>query len=210
MPLPWDRQAGETTKQYDAFCEYRDMGISRSLVKLKDRLEKKYKRQVGAGYDKMLGRWSSRNHWVARVKSYDTYIEEDRRLRLEKVRADATEQEVLAIKNALAALASRFNEITRNNEWSDMEPADVLKELRETIKLERTVLGMATEISKQETTSTIRIGDVSAESTADLIKDPVISELICSLLDKQEMGTTELRVKKNDVKPPLKAEEKKE
>lgn len=37
----WDRQENETTKAYEAFCGYRDLGTGRKLIKVSEKLNKK-------------------------------------------------------------------------------------------------------------------------------------------------------------------------
>lgn len=72
---PWERQEGETPKQFEAFVKYRDMGEDRSLQKVANELAKS--RQL-------LTRWSSANNWVERCRAWDN--EQDRLLRLEQVK----------------------------------------------------------------------------------------------------------------------------
>lgn len=194
MSLPWERQPGETNKQYGAFALYRDMGINRSLVKLRLEVEKKWGKK-GKGYEKMLQRWSSKNHWQARVKAYDGHVEEERRLKLEKVRAESMEQHIQITKNVFNALAVRFNELTKNEEWEQLAPEDMLKEMREFIKLERMMLGMPTDITKTETTNTVKLAGNDTEPS-ELMRNPEFAEMACKMLDMLEMGTTELKAKK--------------
>lgn len=66
-PEPWERQQSETSKAYEAFCIYRDLGPSRSIAKVGERLGKN---------TVTLERWSSRNDWVKRSTAWDE--EQDR------------------------------------------------------------------------------------------------------------------------------------
>lgn len=72
MGEPWERQTGESSKAYRAFCIYRDLGPKRSL-----------RRTAGVYYNEKpgvnLGRiklWSSKYHWVARCEAWDDYQDE--------------------------------------------------------------------------------------------------------------------------------------
>ena len=58
----WDRQEGETAKQYEAFCIYRNMGIERSQRKVSEQLGKS---------EALMSRWASLNNWTERVTAYD-------------------------------------------------------------------------------------------------------------------------------------------
>ena len=66
-PKPWDRRPGETTKAYEAFCKYRDMGRERSLSKVAKELQKSAT---------IMGRWSGQHDWVKRAAKWDD--EQDR------------------------------------------------------------------------------------------------------------------------------------
>lgn len=81
-PKPWERQPDETTKQYEAFCVYRDMGTERTHEKVGKRLGK----STG-----LMERWSSKNQWVNRVTAWD-----DEQERIE--REAAQKQQLEAIK----------------------------------------------------------------------------------------------------------------
>lgn len=64
---PWEPQKGESMPAYQAFAEYRDMGLDRSQEAVAAKLSKS--RQL-------LGRWASRWSWVARSRDYDAHMAE--------------------------------------------------------------------------------------------------------------------------------------
>ena len=66
-PEPWERQKGESAKAYEAFSEYRDMGASRSLSKVAEKLQKS---------GTLIGRWSGNYEGVKRAAAWDA--EQDR------------------------------------------------------------------------------------------------------------------------------------
>lgn len=61
-PEPWERQESESTKAYEAFSIYRDMGIQRSLSKVAEKLQKSFT---------LIGRWSRTYDWVNRAGKWD-------------------------------------------------------------------------------------------------------------------------------------------
>lgn len=65
-PEPWERQKGENSKRYEAFCIYRDMH-PRSLYKVAEELGKSRT---------LITRWSGEDKWVDRAASWDD--EQDR------------------------------------------------------------------------------------------------------------------------------------
>lgn len=66
-PDPWERQPEETTKAFEAFCVYRDLGTERSIAKAG--------KQLGKNRVTLEG-WSSKYDWVKRVAAWDA--EQDR------------------------------------------------------------------------------------------------------------------------------------
>jgi hypothetical protein len=76
---PWDYLPElDTSKSYEAFKEYRDMGLSRSLDKVRQLLSK------AAGYVGQLERWSRTHFWPARVQAFDQYIDQQQQAALVK------------------------------------------------------------------------------------------------------------------------------
>lgn len=75
-PEPWERQIGETSKAWEAFRTYRDIGPGRSIAKAGEILGKN---RV------TLEQWSSKNSWVKRAAAWDD--EQDRIARQEQVKA---------------------------------------------------------------------------------------------------------------------------
>lgn len=99
---PWDYLPDiDTSKSYEAFKEYRDMGLSRSLDKVRRLLRK------AAGYVSQLERWSRQHLWPARVQAFDSHIE--------KIKNEtAIQNEVLSHKQELKL----FRDRAKNLGWS--------------------------------------------------------------------------------------------
>ena len=60
---PWDRQPGETSKAYEAFVIYRDMGSQRTVRGVAEHLTKS---------EQLIKGWSGKNNWVARAAAWDS------------------------------------------------------------------------------------------------------------------------------------------
>lgn len=88
---PWERQEGETNKQFEAFCIYRDMGI--------DRTHRKVANELGKSAT-LISRWASLNDWAERVKAYDD--EQDRLNRI------AQQKEIAQMRKKHANVASKM------------------------------------------------------------------------------------------------------
>lgn len=78
QPAVWEQLADENTKQYQAFFDYCQMGVGRSL----DKLCAQYASQKGAQDApkppttnlSTLKSWSSKFDWVARVAAWDQHL----------------------------------------------------------------------------------------------------------------------------------------
>jgi hypothetical protein len=68
----WERQEGETTKAYAAFCAYRDYGIDRSIQKVVNKYIE------NAWSMTLLLRWSAKYNWVKRCVAFDSYMDKER------------------------------------------------------------------------------------------------------------------------------------
>lgn len=70
-PHPWERQPDETEAAYAAFCVFRDLGVSRSVIGA-------YRQQRGIkGASKASGEWSrlvKAHDWHARVLAWDNHL----------------------------------------------------------------------------------------------------------------------------------------
>jgi len=91
QPKPWQRQDGETVKAFTAFCQYRDLGLARTL-------KRGYELYAGLEIGSRRGDpppyyqdWSAKNRWIKRAQEYDEYmLEMQREAEEEKVRSGAT------------------------------------------------------------------------------------------------------------------------
>jgi len=77
----WTRRKGERSKAYSLFCIYRDLGINRSLDKVKQKYCETEDDTISISYVTKL---SGANGWVERAEAYDDYLEEKTRLDNEK------------------------------------------------------------------------------------------------------------------------------
>jgi len=135
----WERQPGEGSKAYAAFCVYRDLGPERSLEKVRQNLDKPRTR-------KWLGDWSVKYNWVERAQAYDDYIERKKREKNEKEILEMAERHAKLAKAFLLMIAQALQQI----DPAQLSPSDMAKWLEVATKLERLSRGVPTEIGKQE------------------------------------------------------------
>lgn len=67
MAEKWERQEGESAKQYAYFKTFLDLGALRTIPKVQEKCSK------SASY---LSKLSVQNNWIARADAYDRYIDE--------------------------------------------------------------------------------------------------------------------------------------
>ena len=66
----WEKQKGETTKSYDAFMRYRELGYTRSIQKVSQMYANETGRRVNT-IAQQLKRWSVKYDWVKRAEAWD-------------------------------------------------------------------------------------------------------------------------------------------
>lgn len=76
--LSWERLPGESSKAFDAFRVYRDMGPDRTMPRAVAILGRP------VGYIRGMEDWSRQYHWTDRCKRYDDYLERKMRIAAEQ------------------------------------------------------------------------------------------------------------------------------
>ena len=135
-PDAWERQQGESTRAYEAFALYRDMGADRSLRKVVQSLNKNLT---------TIAEWSTKYEWVKRVAEWDA--EQDRIARnaqieeIKKMRKRHAE-----VANSMIIKAARA--LNRMKE-EDIRPADISRFIEVASKLERLSRGDTSEVIEE-------------------------------------------------------------
>lgn len=139
-PLPWERRENESTKAYEAFCIYRDMGRERSLSKVAEKLQKSFT---------LMGRWSREYGWVDRAAKWDDEQDRIEREQAQKEQAKAIREmrkrhadlaQAMLIKSARALARIPDDEI---------KPVDVSRMVDIASKLERISRGDVGEVIEE-------------------------------------------------------------
>ncbi|WP_316749150.1 hypothetical protein [Streptomyces herbicida] len=125
----WERQPSESAAAWEAFACYRDLGLSRSIGKVAERLAKSRT---------LIERWSTTHRWVLRAEAWDR--EQDRLWRGEQQQA-ARE---VARRHARLASAAQSKIIAQLQQLDParLSPSDVIRWLEVTIRIERQAYGM--------------------------------------------------------------------
>jgi len=176
----WDRQPHETSRSYELFCVYRNLGPERSLAKARESAE-------GIPSVARLKVLSRKWNWVERCQKYDDYLEHQDRLRQEKERHQMRERHAkiavlgqnIAVKG-LEKLLARVQE-----DEKAVAPADLTRLFDTSVKVERLSRGEPTEIEKSEHTGSL---DIEAKYRAMTPEDRR-AEMVRILRD--ELGMTQ-------------------
>ena len=78
---PWERQKGETEKQFAGFCAYRDAGSGRQIAAVYRQVYSKPNAKQAAGF---FSKWAIGNNWDERAAAYDDHMESVLQLQREK------------------------------------------------------------------------------------------------------------------------------
>ena len=181
----WERVEGESAKSFEAFRKYRDMGVSRSLSKVSEEMDKSLR---------LLKRWSAAHRWVARVDAYDAYMEKKALDVYENKLEDVNEAHLDMVRSAresvmvpLRALLQRIDKLKESGGLTADEIKDIptekllgiarpyVKLTLDVIKMERLLYGLPTQTIKTE-------GRVSHELSHDI---KVVNEFVESLPDEE-------------------------
>ena len=132
IPEPWERQPNESSRAFEAFAVYRDMGAERSYAKTSQKLGKN---------KTTIDQWGRNNQWVSRIAAWDD--EQDRLTRetlikgITAMRKNHADVAYEMLQKARAALQSLPLE--------EMTMTDIARAVDVASKLERLSRGEPTE-----------------------------------------------------------------
>ncbi|QUY18360.1 hypothetical protein GWP40_08565 [Treponema vincentii] len=184
MAEKWERQEGESAKQYAYFKMFLDLGALRTIPKVQEKTNKSLT---------YLNTLSSRNNWIARADAYDRYIDEiTRKENIEAIKK--TNKENIQLAQAIKFVVGKkakllidkikaagentesLNEVINEISWN------VLPQLANmAVEIERKAYGMNEEILK------ISIGDNSGIDDIEVsisLKKAALREKLMPIEDK--------------------------
>ena len=179
---PWERLEGETARNFDWFCKYRDQGPLRSMSETA--------RQLGH-FNKSNKRDSTGNHlpnptpvrrvaakwkWDDRVTAFDQMMD---KLKIAKAKAEAEKmvERHLSIAATVQSTAfKRLREMDEDELKQKMGPNTILKYLESGIDIERKTRGQPTVITKHDGAAAPSDADLDSEATA-MAKDMLLRKI---------------------------------
>lgn len=134
--LPWERQPDESTKAYEAFGIYRDMGTERSIAKVSEKLGKS---------EALLERWSRTYDWVKRAAAWD--LEADR-LATKKLLNDIANMRARQRKQALKMQVKGL-ELLKEINPGDAKLSEIVSLMKLGMEQERICMGDVGEVVEE-------------------------------------------------------------
>lgn len=166
MVYNWDRQPGETEKEFRLFTRYLSLGRTRNFAKVSQSCEMSY------AYICDLG---NRQSWKLRSDESDLNQDEEFKTRLdEEILQSRIRQQ--RIGSQMQKLAEKGIEMLTEN-VEDLSAQDISKLIDVGVKIERLALGSSTEIkeSKVEAKVEVQVEEIPPEIAAKLGKELAIA-----------------------------------
>ena len=183
----WERQPGETAKQYTKFCKYRDMiyldvngkALNKPTPSSARRSLRRLAASMGLSSSKSLEALSVKFNWTARAEAYDLDIE--RRAR------EQQEQAILQMKkdhaSVAAAMIKKATKRLLTIPEEDISASDIIRLVDTGVKIER--------LSRGESTENRHIsGEATLKHTGE-VKTNAEKVLNLSDLSDEELGQLE-------------------
>jgi hypothetical protein len=143
----WERQHGEPPRAYLWFCEYRDMGVSRSVAKVQEKWGKKI--SINRLYC-----LSSKYNWVERAEAYDDHMDKLRRAENEEAIRKMSERHA----GMAVLIQQKLMQKLQNYTIDEISSADVARLFDVAVKIERLSRGGSTAIEEIQGSVTLKIG----------------------------------------------------
>ena len=132
----YERRTDESTKAYEAFCVYRDLGAKRSTYKVAEELSKS---------EQLIRRWCAKYEWEKRCSAWDA--EQDKIARQRQMQ-EILEMRVRHAKIAQTAL-EKVSDALAAVDPEQMSNADISRLMDVASKLERLSRGDTSEVIEE-------------------------------------------------------------
>ena len=143
----WDRQISETVANFKLFCLYRNMGHTRTIMKVSDL-------NTGVIYNTVLG-LDKKFQWKKRALAYDEFRDFEMMTKLEEeILESRMRQQILGAE--MQKLGAKGVKLL-NEGVENLSPADITKLIDIGTKIENLSLGKSTEISESKVHGKVEI-----------------------------------------------------
>lgn len=171
----WDRIPGETPREYQKFCAYRDMNTAEKPIRTRSMA--KLAKEISFSQDH-LRKLSAKNDWVKRCAAYDAYLDELAREKNEAEIIDMRKNHALLASQMIKKAAKRLLTISEE----EITATDIVRLVDVGVKIERLSRGESTENKQISGEAKItHQGEVTVKNPGDMnlssLSDEELSEL---------------------------------
>ena len=171
----WDRIHGETPREYQKFCAYRDMNTAEKPIRTRSMA--KLAKEIGFSQDH-LRKLSAKNEWVNRCTAYDAFLDEKSREQNEAGIMEMRKNHALLASQMIKKAAKRLLTITED----EITASDIVRLVDVGVKIERLSRGESTENKQISGEAKItHQGEVTVKSPGNLnlsgLSDKEVTEL---------------------------------
>lgn len=125
---PWDRYQREPAEQYESFCVYLNLGVSRSIPKVAE---------ISGRPIQTLWNASRKYGWVKRAAAYDEHLERKAREALERKIIQVKEASVAAAIKMVSLGLKKLDKMAEN----DLTAREAKEYVRNALAIVQSVLG---------------------------------------------------------------------
>ena len=133
----WERQEKESTKAYEAFVIYRDLGVGRTFKAVAEKLHKSYT---------IIRRWKEQWNWEKRATDWDNFIVEKASKKAAEDYAKMLELQINLGKMFQAKGATALQNMDFENVPMKFLPS-IIELINSGVKIERTARELGKEVS---------------------------------------------------------------
>ena len=170
----WERLPEESSKQFEAFSIFRDLGPSRSVSEVANLWSE-------SGATSRLREWAKINNWQQRAMAYDQHVDMIMRVSHEE------EIKKMVIRHTKEArlFQSKVHERLEKINPNELKPPELIKWYEIAVKIERLSMGVPTDNIKREEVSKVKDDVITKER----LKNPQVrkraTEFIRAIADSK-------------------------
>jgi hypothetical protein len=166
----WYRQPGESWQAYEAFSLYRDLGKTRSLGKVAEKLGK---------HVSLMWHWSRTKDWVNRVEAFEANEEFERMIMLRERRYKWIVEDLEATEIMQAAIRERLMSFNPK----DLTPNQLIRWYDVISRRQEKILGLTPEQMEEQLASE---GSQESELERIMDDDESVRDAILDYLQRRE------------------------
>ncbi len=143
----WERREQESSLNFLAFCEYRDLGVRRTVRRAAAQFYTRHQQEDdpegGRSGVAIFKDWAMKHAWTTRAEAYDIWLEAELRANAHQALRDMRERHAAVAQMAVEKAADRL----AIAETDEIALGDAIKLLKEAAAIERVARGDADRVT---------------------------------------------------------------